>query len=46
MVIKAVKKHGICIRVACQVFKIRESGYRYECKLDAEHEEVATWLKN
>ncbi len=40
----AVKKRGICIRVACQAFRISESCYRYERKLDAENDEVATWL--
>ena len=44
MVTKAVKERGICIRVACQAFRISESCYRYERKLDAENEEVATWL--
>ena len=44
MSVKAVKERGICIRVACQAFRISESCYRYERKLDAENEEVATWL--
>ena len=44
MAIKAVKERGICIRVACQAFRISESCYRYERKLDAQNEEVATWL--
>ncbi len=44
MAIKAVKGRGIRIRVACQAFRISESCYRYERKLDAENEEVATWL--
>jgi putative transposase len=44
MAIKAVKERGICIRVACQAFGISESCYRYDRKLDAENEEVATWL--
>ena len=42
--IKAVKERGIYIRVACQAFRISESCYRYERKLDAENEEVAAWL--
>jgi putative transposase len=46
MAIKAVKERGICIRVAYQAFRISESCYRYERKLDAENEEVATWLIN
>ncbi len=44
MATKAVKERGICIRLACQAFRISESCYRYERKLDAENEEVATWL--
>ena len=44
MAIKVVKERGICIRVACQAFRISESCYRYERKLDAGNEEVATWL--
>ena len=44
MAFKAVKDRGICIRLACQAFRISESCYRYERKLDAENEEVATWL--
>jgi putative transposase len=44
MATKAVKKRGICIRVACQAFRINESCYRYVRKFDAVNEEVATWL--
>ncbi len=40
MVMKAVKECNICIRVAYQAFRISESCYRYESKLDAENEEV------
>ena len=41
---KAVEERNTCIRVACQAFRISESCYRYERKLDAENNEVATWL--
>ena len=41
---KAVTERGVYIRVACQVFGISESCYRYERKLDAENAEVASWL--
>jgi putative transposase len=41
---KAVTERGACIRVACETFRISESGYRYERKLHAENDEVATWL--
>ena len=44
MAVIAFKDRSICIRVACQAFRISESCYRYERKLDAENEEVATWL--
>ena len=44
MAIKAVADRGLPIRVACQAFRISESCYRYERKLDAENEEVANWL--
>ena len=44
MAIKAVKERGICIRMARQAFLISEPCYRYERKLDAQNEEVATWL--
>ena len=44
MAIKAVKERDICIRVACQAFRISESCYRYECKLDVQNEEVGAWL--
>jgi hypothetical protein len=41
---KVVSEQGVCIRVACVAFRISESCYRYERKLDAENEEVASWL--
>ena len=41
---KAVTERGVCIRVACEAFRISESCYRYERKLDAENDEVANWL--
>ena len=44
MAVTAVKRHGICIRMACQAFRISESCYRYERKLDAENEGIADWL--
>ena len=44
MAVHAVKGHGICIRMACQAFRISESCYRYERKLDAENEVIADWL--
>lgn len=41
---KVVADRGACIRVVCVAFNISESCYRYECKLDVENNEVATWL--
>jgi putative transposase len=41
---KVVTDQGVCIRVACQAFRISESCYRYDRKLDAENAEVANWL--
>ena len=40
---KAVTERGACIRVACD-FRISESCYRYERKLNVENAEVANWL--
>jgi putative transposase len=44
MALKAVKARSICIRVACQAFKVSEYCYLCERKLNTENEEVATWL--
>lgn len=44
MAVKAVTDRGLPIRVACQAFRISESCYRYERRLDAENEEVSNWL--
>jgi putative transposase len=44
MAYKVVSEQGVCIRVACVAFRISESCYRYERKLDADNEEVANWL--
>ena len=41
---KVVADRGVCIRVTCLAFRISESCYRYERKLDAENAEVANWL--
>ena len=44
MAIKAVQDKGLSIRVACVAFRISESCYRYERKLNAENDEIADWL--
>jgi len=41
---KAVTDRGVCIRPACDAFRISESCYRYERKHDVESAEVANWL--
>jgi putative transposase len=41
---KAVTDRGVCIRAACDAFRISESCYRYELEFDAENDEVANWL--
>ena len=41
---KAVEERNTCIRVACEAFRISESCYRYERKLNAENDVVANWL--
>ena len=38
---EAVLERGIAIRVACDVFSISESCYRYESKQNAQNEEIA-----
>ena len=44
MAVTAVREHGVCVRVACEAFRIGESCYRYERKLDPDNEAIATWL--
>jgi putative transposase len=44
MAIKAVQERGLPIRVACVAFRISESCYRYERKLNEENDEIADWL--
>lgn len=38
--------HGkrTCIRVACAIFGISESCYRYQAKHKTENDEIANWL--
>ena len=40
----AVSKHGISVRLACEVFGISQSGYRYRCKLNQDNARIADWL--
>jgi hypothetical protein len=39
-----VVQRGIAIRMACAVFSVSESCYRYESRQNAENEEIANWL--
>lgn len=39
-----VQQRGLAIRLACAVFSISESCYRYEAKQNAENEIIADWL--
>jgi hypothetical protein len=41
---EVVQQRGLAIRLACAVFSISGSCYRYESKQNAENEEIANWL--
>lgn len=41
---EVVQQRGIAIRLACQVFSVSESCYRYESRQNAENDEIASWL--
>jgi putative transposase len=41
---RAVKERGVSIRLACAMFRISQSCYRYESKTNAENEQIAQWL--
>jgi len=41
---QAVVQRGMSIRIACEVFAISETCYRYEPKLSEENAEIADWL--
>ena len=40
---KVVTDRGVCIRVACQAFRISKSCYRYERKLDRKSGLIVNW---
>ncbi len=44
MAVDAVNKHGVSIRLACEVFHISQTCYRYNKKCSAENELIADWL--
>jgi putative transposase len=41
---RAVEQHGITIRLACQLFQVSQTCYRYQAMLNAENELIADWL--
>jgi putative transposase len=41
---QAVTGHGVSIRLACEMFAVSETCYRYEPKGKAENEQIADWL--
>ena len=44
MAVTALRERRVCVPVACEAFRISESCYRYERKLDPDNEAIATWL--
>jgi putative transposase len=44
MAIRAVQERGVSISLACQVFSVSQTCYRYAPKLNAENEQIADWL--
>ena len=41
---KAVEQQGVSVRLACRMFNVSESCYRYQAKLRAEDDVIADWL--
>ena len=41
---RVVTERGISVRLACQIFRVSETCYRYEAKKNAENEQIADWL--
>ena len=39
-----VAERGISIRLACVIFSVSQTCYRYEANKDAENEQIANWL--
>lgn len=44
MAVDAVSKHNVSIRLACEVFQISQTCYRYNKKRSAANELIADWL--
>jgi putative transposase len=45
MAMNAVARHGVSIALACRMFEISETCYRYSPVLSDENEEIAGWLE-
>ncbi len=41
---RAVQERQIAIRLACEIFSVSETCYRYEAKRNHENEQIADWL--
>ena len=41
---RAVQERGISIRLACQLYQISQTCYRYEAQRNIENEQIANWL--
>ena len=41
---RVVTERGISVRLACEIFTVSETCYRYEAKKNAENERIADWL--
>lgn len=44
MALNAVKTHGLSVRVACELFVVSETCYRYQSVANAENQRIADWL--
>jgi putative transposase len=38
---RAVNERGVSTRLACEMFRVSQSCYRYESKTEAENEQIA-----
>ncbi len=41
----AVEEKGLSNHLVCEAFGLRESGYRYQPKLNVENAKIAEWLQ-
>jgi putative transposase len=41
---RVVTERGVSVRLACQIFTVSETCYRYEAKKNAENERIGSWL--